>query len=386
MLQKSCELCFSAQAAVTMTAAVDLSARLAEILADPSFEPELLARALADIDDTPRTLAESDERLARRKQRRADMGIAPTTRPPLKMPPRADRFDCLAFGASCRHTLMVDGTGIATPLPCGECSPCREWRVFKIMVRYRHGIGELQTIIRLLGFSSIDAARYWASKHCRRYAKPRVTLLRRAADYRWECCIIYAAPLSDQAIADIQRTLLKYDPWRAVETRPVTPGELLALLPRDACVDGLEINPDTGNPIRRRTCVFTGWPDYEEEESDWLHDDGYTETGILQTVSEPTPLPGWALVRSKLPLEERAALNAADWCGGIADLTEYVGPSTLGYDTQDWLTGKRRWRECYRPMLRLMGAENKAPPTVCQGCGNDATLTPRGLCIRCALA
>ena len=43
-----------------MTAAVDLSARLAEILADPSFEPELLARALADIDDTPRTLAESD--------------------------------------------------------------------------------------------------------------------------------------------------------------------------------------------------------------------------------------------------------------------------------------------------------------------------------------
>ena len=39
-----------------------------------------------------------------------------------------------------------------------------------------------------------------------------------------------------------------------------------------------------------------------------------SETGILQTVSEPTPLPGWALVRSKLPLEERAALNAADWC------------------------------------------------------------------------
>ena len=71
-----------------MTASVDLSARLAEILADPSFEPELLARALADIDDTPRTLAESDERLARRKQRRADMGIAPAKRAPLTKPPR----------------------------------------------------------------------------------------------------------------------------------------------------------------------------------------------------------------------------------------------------------------------------------------------------------
>ena len=88
MLQKSRELRPGAQAAVTMTAAVDLSARLAEILADPSFEPELLARALAHIDDTPRTLAESDERLERRKQRRADMGIAPAKRPPLKMPPR----------------------------------------------------------------------------------------------------------------------------------------------------------------------------------------------------------------------------------------------------------------------------------------------------------
>ena len=123
-----------------MTASVDLSARLAEILADPSFEPELLARALADIDDTPRTLAESDERLERRKQRRADMGIAPTKRPPLKCPPRADRFDCLAFGASCRHTLMVDGTSIATPLPCGKCEPDREWRVFLKMVRYRHSV------------------------------------------------------------------------------------------------------------------------------------------------------------------------------------------------------------------------------------------------------
>ena len=34
---------------------------------------------------------------------------------------------------------------------------------------------------------------------------------------------------------------------------------------RDACVESTETNPDTGLPIRRRTCVFTGWPDYEEE-------------------------------------------------------------------------------------------------------------------------
>ena len=307
---------------------------------------------------------------------RPDAIISPD-RPPLREPPRADRFDCLAFGASCRHTLMVDGTGIATPLPCGECSPCREWRVFKIMVRYRHGIGEQQTIIRLLGFPGPDNARKWATKQGRRCPETRITLLRRAADYRWECCIIYAAPLSDQAIAAIQRTLLAYDPWRAVETRPVTPGELLALLPRDACVEGLE-------GIRRRTCVFTGWPDYEEEPSDCAHDDGVVETGILNPQREPTPLPGWAKALELLPFEERSARHAEYWCD-VASLDDYVGPSWLPRKTREYLNGKALWRECYRPMLWLMNAENKAPPTVCQGCGNDATLTPKGLCIRCAL-
>ena len=247
--------------------AVDLSARLAEILADPSFEPELLARALADIDDTPRTLAESDERLARRKQRRADMGIAPTTQPPLKMPPRADKYDCLAFGASCRHTLMVDGTGIATPLPCGKCEPDREWRVFLKMVRYRHRVDGDQTIIRIMGFPDPDKVRQWASKHGRQWPGARISLIRSGADYLWEACIIHADALPQQSIAIIKRTMFTYDLRGIIETRPVTPGEFLALLPRDACVEGLE-------GVKRRTCVFTRWPDYEEEPSDCAQDDG----------------------------------------------------------------------------------------------------------------
>ena len=175
-----------------MTAAVDLSARLAEILADPSFEPELLARALADIDDTPRTLAESDERLERRKQCRADMGIAPAKRAPLQVPPRAKRFDCLAFGASCRHTLMVDSTPIATPLPCGKCEPDREWRVFLKMVRYRHRVDGDQTILQLPGFQNVDAARKWLSRQGHRCPWERISLLVRGTDYLWEAVVIYA--------------------------------------------------------------------------------------------------------------------------------------------------------------------------------------------------
>ena len=307
---------------------------------------------------------------------RPDAIVSPN-RLPLREPPRADRFDCLAFGASCRHTLMVDGTGIATPLPCGECQPCREWRVFKIMVRYRHGITTGGKVVMAPACRTIDNAREWASKQGRRVSGPRITLLKRGSDYRWGAWIIYANGLTQSESRRTNRT-------DALIAKAPTSGEFQAFVSRDACVEGVEVNPATGLPIRRRTCVFTGWPDYEEEPSDHLHDNGYTETGIMQTQQEPTPLPGWAQIRAKLPLEERAALNAADWCN-VATLNDYIGPSALFIDTHEWLTCKTPWRECYRPMLRLMGLETKAPPTVCQGCGRPATLTPKGLCIRCAL-
>ena len=360
-----------------MTASVDLSARLAEILADPSFEPELLARALADIDDTPRTLAESDERLERRKQRRADMGIAPTTRPPLKMPPRADKYDCLAFGASCRHTLMVDGTGIATPLPCGECEPDREWRVFLKMVRYRHRVSQTHGVVMAIGFPDVDAAARWRSHQGKRAPGARVALLIRNKDYRWECLTLYADNLTEKQLALTRRAWKRAKLSGVVVNGGNDADRFQALVPRDACVEGLE-------GIRRRTCVFTGWPDYEEEPSDCAHDDGVVETGILSPQREPTPLPGWAKALELLPFEERSARHAEYWCD-VSALDDYVGPSWLPRKTREYLNGKALWRECYRPMLWLMNAENKAPPTVCQGCGNDATLTPKGLCIRCAL-
>ena len=327
---------------------------------------------------------ESDEPEPRKQLAiRPDAIISPD-RPPLKIPPRADRFDCSRFGTVCRHTLMVDGAGIATPLPCGECQPCREWRVFKIMVRYRHGIGEEQTLVRVAGFQNIDAARKWTSSQGKRCGSPRVALLRRTPSYLWESLIIYAEPLHERQRVSTARAMAKMGPLRGLTRVAVLPTDLQAWVPRDACVEGLEVNPDTGNPIRRRTCVFTGWPDYEEEPSDHLHNDGYTETGIMQTQREPTPLPGWAQMRAKLPLEERAALNAADWCN-VDTLDDYIGPTALIADAQSFVRNETAWRECYRPVLRLLNAENKAPPAQCRGCLRELSLTPKGLCIRCAL-
>ena len=326
---------------------------------------------------------ESDEPEPRKQLPiRPDAIISPN-RPPLQMPPRADRFDCLAFGASCHHTLMVDGTAIATPLPCGKCEPDREWRVFLKMVRYRHGMTTEGQAVICPGWATIDAARQWATNQGRRAPGRRVALLRRTEAYQWDAWVIYAHKLTTTQWRATSGAMTHVGRNGNIAPAP-TPAEFQALVSRDACVDGLEINPDTGLPIRRRTCVFTGWPDYEEEPSDHLHDDGYTETGIMQTQREPTPLPGWAQMRASLPLEERAALNAADWCN-VETLDDYLGPSALIADARSFVRNETAWRECYRPVLGLLNAENKAPPAQCRGCLRELPLTPYGLCIRCAI-
>ena len=83
---------------------------------------------------------------------RPDAIVSPH-RPPLEEPPRAARFDCLAFGANCKHANLVDGSAVSHPFACRKCEPCREWRVFKKMVRYRHQHGEKQTVVSARGFA-----------------------------------------------------------------------------------------------------------------------------------------------------------------------------------------------------------------------------------------
>ena len=94
---------------------------------------------------------------------RPDAIVSPH-RPPLTEPPRAARFDCLAFGASCKYARLVDGSGVAHPMACRKCQPCREWRVFRIMVRYRYRTGNQSTIVQAFGLRSIDAARKWGQR------------------------------------------------------------------------------------------------------------------------------------------------------------------------------------------------------------------------------
>ena len=216
------------------------------------------------------------------------------------------------------------------------------------MVRYRHGRGDSQTVVYLSGFENVDDARKWSTEQGRRCPATRVSLIKRTSDYRWASIIIYAVEMDAPARELTGKALNRIGGLRVklLQGRPVPPEEFQAFVPREPCAEGPE-------GVQRITCLFTDWPDYETEPSDYLEDDGYIETGILQTKSEPTPLPGWALIISKLPLEERAALNAAEWCD-VATLADYIGPSALISDTRDWADGKGVWREAYRPMYWLL--------------------------------
>ena len=359
-----------------MVSVIDAAvARIIEYLDDPEIA--------ADLDKSDAWRAWVSRQQSDAPEPRKQLPIRPDAivspdRPPLKMPPRADRFDCLAFGASCRHTLMVDGTGIATPLPCGECEPDREWRVFLKMVRYRHRVSQTHGVVMAIGFPDVDAAARWRSRQGKRAPGARVALLIRNKDYRWECLTLYADRLTDHELALTRRAWKRAKLSGVVVNGGSDADRFQALVPRDACAEGPQ-------GVSRRTCLFTGWPNYEEEPSDYAQDDGVVETGILNPQREPTPLPGWAKALELLPFEERSARFADGWCD-VDTLDDYIGPIALINNTRTYMINSIPWREAYRPMLRLMGAENKAPPTVCQGCGRPAQLTPKRLCIRCALS
>ena len=153
---------------------------------------------------------------------RPDAIVSPH-RPPLEEPPRAARFDCLAFGASCKYARLVDGSGVAHPMACRKCQPCREWRVFRIMVRYRHGIGEQQTFIILPGFPNVDTARKWVSLFGRANPLPRISILTRTPDYLWAGIIIYASGLNPKGQDKVRRALVRMGTGGTIETRPVPP-------------------------------------------------------------------------------------------------------------------------------------------------------------------
>ena len=138
--------------------------------------------------------------------------------------------------------------------------------------------------------------------------------------------------------------------------------------------------------IHRRTCVFTGWPDYEEEPSDYAQNDGVVETGILNPQREPTPLPGWAKALELLPFEERSARFAHEYWCDVDTLNDYIGPTgalindtrTI-YDSQQYSVGGN----AFRPHAPVDGASNgKHPRLYARGVGRAAQLTPKGLCIQ----
>ena len=182
---------------------------------------------------------------------------------------------------------MVDGTGIATPLPCGKCEPDREWRVFLKMVRYRHGMTTEGQAVICPGWATIDAARQWVTNQGRRAPGRRVALLRRTEAYQWDTWVIYAHKLTEQRNGERHQDAMTHVS-KEREHCPMaapTPTEFQALVPRDALPKGRR------GVIKRRTSVFTGWPDYEEEEATTYTTMDIRRQGIMQTQPNQHPCP-----------------------------------------------------------------------------------------------
>ena len=158
---------------------------------------------------------------------------------PLHKPPRASPVRLSGVWCNVKNT-PTWWTGRTCParFACRECEPCREWRVFKLMVRYRHGRSPEQTRVWMWGFENVDVARQWATAQGKRCGGRRVTLICRGTDYLFECLTIYAEPINEKGQMLTHLAICRTRRIGDINTGPFTPDEFQALVPRDALRKG----------------------------------------------------------------------------------------------------------------------------------------------------
>ena len=328
--------------------------RLAELLADPTFEPELLAESQRST-ELPWWFGQlrTDVPYARPQKMSvsAYRGFNPIGRNLQKpMPVRPREYRCAAYGSLVKHGQTGDGTYFKKPLNCGQCVRCLEWRVQLKAHQFALWTGS-HTIIRVSGFVDPDDARKWLTSQGRRTGGQRVSLLIRNEAYTWEGVTIYVGELSCGDHVRSRRAAGRLGLRFGYETGVCSIATFSALVPRTSTAIG-------GSGIVRRTCNFTDWPGLTAQEPDYLESDGWIEAGVTDTIREPVGYPDWVAIEKDLPLEVRADRNARRWTQGCETLAEYEGPQRLAKDVRAWLDGDGPWREAYRPMLRLVAPDD----------------------------
>ena len=329
-----------------------IAERVAQLLADPTFEPELLAESQRST-EIPWWFGQLRTDVAYARPQKMSVsayrGFNPIGRNLQKpLPVRPREYRCAAYGSLVKHGQTGDGTYFKKPLNCGKCVRCQEWRVQLKTHRFTLWTGA-HTMIRASGFADPDAARKWLTGQGRRVGGQRVGLLVLNARYTWDAVTIYAQSY-DGDIDLCKRAAVRLRVSVMHSAAPVSRHDFAALVPREARALG-------PSGIKRRTCIFSEWPELTSEEPDYLESDGWIEAGVTDTIAEPVGYPDWVAVEKDLPLEVRAYRNARRWTEGCKTLAEYEGPQHLVRDVRAWLDGDASWREAYRPMLRLVMPE-----------------------------
>ena len=199
-----------------MTASIDLAARLAEILADPNFEPELLRRSLAE---DPFELAERTGRIGGQipdhQQKLVGLGIrgtepplCPTAPIPYNPPVRADRKYLCLVDSRVKVRMRSDGLIVKTRYSCNWCGPCLRWWRYTKRHKYEWGTSGKpeQTIVVVSGLADDDVASAAVISIGRAGKGPRfVSLVRNPQTYHWDALVVFANPQPTNVCRNIER-------------------------------------------------------------------------------------------------------------------------------------------------------------------------------------
>ena len=344
-------------------------------------------------------------------------------------PTRPRALYCLASGANWGATLLPDGSGKVIHLDCLKCPNCRDWRRRKIAIRYGLGKAETQTLIRVSGFASDDYTLpvAFAESLRRRAGGNRLRLLRRGDDYFPELVIVYDRELEDATLALVRADLDRKGLHGSIAVGPVSSDDVYALTDPEPTRQGTrrQSEYDPKRPwlpgtVDRETTHFTGWPDFEQPEHDYLYGD------VDVTTDDPNPpdaTPPDPMEKSllRMPLIERSivavelrmegqtinrglfdqlVLALADGEGPAATevmsaIHQTTGPVVsrqLLTDVAAYLANPYtdanpkgvRWRDCWRPVLDAVGLQSPSPH--CLQCGEETpSLTTLYLCVKCEL-
>ena len=290
---------------------ISIAERVAQLLADPTFEPEL-KRMAAPPSPPVETWADRAARLgytdgkpadAPRKPANVDFRDSVNTTAELKngsvgdrstgslqeplsptepniytRPLRPREYRC-ENDRNLKLRLRSDLQPVRTRFACKDCVECvGYWRYCK-RHRYEWGIDgkPLQTVVTVSGLADDNVASNVAVAIGRAAHGQRVVFLYRdAATFRWVAVVVYADALGERDVLNIERGRARYGQECTIAERLIIGAELSAWLPCNKRTEG-----------GHKPCRFVDWGKVSRPETEY----GYGDGEIIDVADAPADIP-----------------------------------------------------------------------------------------------